>query len=288
MPGIVKLLAAVVSLARPYNALLPLLATAAGFGAAAGTNFTMLTVAMAACALIHSAITMWNDIEDQAVDELNGIHTISRLRQRGLYRQLKVAVVVLLALATALSWQLPMATIAFLACLIVLGWVYNARPFRASVRPLASMVVLAISYGLLPVAVGASLGPNPVSAIVLLLAVSWTAVRVSVSLLKDYKDAPGDAKAGKKTFLLVYGARRVATFSIGLGALGYLGVVATCAMARLGAGLLALLAVAAWLVFERTALLRSHSYAELGGVFRLCLRYQLVFDGLAAAWLITP
>jgi 4-hydroxybenzoate polyprenyltransferase len=150
------------------------------------------------------------------------------------------------------------------------------------------MAVLGVCYGFVPVAMGLSLGRGPVPATAWLLAGSWALGRLSLSLLKDYKDAPGDAAAGKKTFLLVYGGSWVAKASFWLAAVGYLGVLAACAGQVSSWRWLVLIGgTAGWLLLERRQLFVRHTYAELNGVFHRCLHYQLVFDGMVALCLIS-
>jgi 4-hydroxybenzoate polyprenyltransferase len=241
-----------------------------------------------AFALVHSAITIWNDLEDQAVDELNGIHDLATYRRLGWYRYVVMAVWLMVVAAALLALWLPYAIAVWLAVVGAMGWIYNARPVQASRRPVASMAILALCYGFVPVAIGISLGPGTVPAAAWLLAAGWTAGRLSLSLLKDYKDARGDAAAAKKTFLLVYGGRWVARSSFWLAVVGFAGCLGAFAWLAPDPGRIVLLGVVAgWLVLERRRLFLQHTYAELNGVFHRCLHYQLAFDGLMVVCLIT-
>jgi 4-hydroxybenzoate polyprenyltransferase len=186
---------------------------------------------------------------------------------------------------------LPLLTNIALVALVVCGWIYNAAPLRLSRRPVASIVVLFLAYGILPFCIGVGLGNVNGHGLLpfILLGSGWGLLRASLSLLKDYKDAAGDAAFGKRTFLLRYGATKVWQYSIGLCATGFvLVIVAVWLLGVSIAGLAALAAVAGWLLYERTALIgKNKSYLELNQTFHKCLHYQLIFDSLVLVWLVS-
>lgn len=272
-------------LSRPTNAILPALAVLAGAYAADVFDARQIIFSSIAVVLLHSVVTIWNDIRDEPSDRLNGITRISTLRSRHGLPALYACVLLALGVTVSLIAWLPVKTDLLLALFMLLAWAYNDKPVQASRRPVASIAILAITYALIPFLIGT--GVARLSWQVVLLAVGWTCVRGSLSLLKDYKDAPGDAKAGKKTFLLVFGHSRVARVSFALAAIGYvlcIAMVEVLADNSIQAGE-TLAVTAGWLLYERRLLFRLQDYAPLNRLFHSLLTYQIIFDGLAIAWL---
>jgi len=282
----VKSLRAYLSVARLNNAVLPAVGIFTGFVSASGRSYALLVLTILMFVLVHSVVTIWNDIADEAGDRFNDITRLSAIKKAGAYRGLVFWVWSSLAAIVAISWFLPGGTKLLLLASLVLGWLYNVRPVQASHRPLLSIVVLALAYGAVPFALGISLGHLGVAAACLLA--SWTIGRGSLSLLKDYKDAKGDVQAKKRTFLLVYGGTLTARWSFGLAVGSYAVstlVVAFNAPSPLQAAPLCLAAV--WLLYERFRLFKESQYAGLDQVFHDCVKYQLLFDVLVAICLRT-
>jgi 4-hydroxybenzoate polyprenyltransferase len=274
-----------VRLSRPYNALLPTVAIAAGYIIADGESTTRFLLTVVLFFVLHGVVTIWNDFEDEAGDKLNGVHRLAAVRKAGDYRRyiwwMRALVIACAVAGLWLGWRSEVLLIAYL----LVSWLYNSRPARLSRRPLGSMICMFLAYGLLPFALGAILGDWRWQ--VGVLAVSWSCMRLSLSLLKDYKDAPGDAKASKKTFLLVYGGRAVARTSIAFLVIGLAGIMSVALSLHPSWLLAVIVAAAIWLVYERFELFRHTEYAGLHAVFKAGLGYQLAFDVLVTVWLRT-
>lgn len=282
-----RYVAALSELARPYNSLLPL--TLVFIGAQlGGANVWYTLVAILTVLGVHSAVTIANDIEDEAVDKTNN-RNLKSITLLGKKRAWVIVWVMLVAsVLLGIIW-LPLGCTYLLLIIIAISWAYNSRPLQLSRRPIFSIVALGVCYGMVPFLIGFLAGGR----------LSWYAVgisiflaigRASLSMLKDYKDAVGDAKHKKKTFLLVFGRTRLRTLSITFAALGYGGVIAGfMAFRSEWVWLFALLAVAvaAWLIYERTKLSPEASYATLNERFHRCLHYELVFYGVLALWAVT-
>lgn len=275
-----------IKLSRPYNALLPLVALVAGYTIADAQHTAKLILVMAIFAVLHGVVTIWNDIEDEAGDKFNGITRMAAVRAAGHRRHYIITISILSAVSLLLgAIVLPFFATVLLCGYLVIGWLYNSRPARLCARPIGSMVVMWLGYGFVPFALGASLGHW--SGEVVVLGLAWATARLSLSLLKDYKDAKGDAKAAKKTFLLVYGHRRTAQLSFRLLVLSLATILKITARHHGGLGLLALIAAAIGLVFARAQLFRHDDYKSLHAVFRDGLQYQLLFDVAVVTWLRT-
>lgn len=274
-----------VTLARFDNAVLPAVAVIAGAAASGRVATASLVLRLVALVLAHSAVTVWNDIADEAGDAYNGIHRIAAVKRAGAYPGLVCLTWLSAAAGVLLIMWLPPDVRVVLIVLLAAGWAYNAPPLRASRRPVASIAVLALTYGLLPFLAGSGL--RGLGWQVWLLAAGWTCVRASLSLLKDYKDAVGDAAAGKKTFLLVYGNTRTLRLSMLLSITGYAAAAAMTGDLSRDAvpATVTVGAAALWLLYERRRLFAERTYTQLNRRFHALLEYELVFDCLAVVWL---
>ena len=282
-----KGVAAFLKLARFENSLLPVIALVAGFTAVKSDNYPKLILIILVLLLAHSIVTIWNDIADQVGDKHNNITRIGDLKRSGTYSTLQWLVGCSVVCIIVALLFLPNITKGLACVSLLLGWAYNVRPVQASYRPIPSIVLLSLAYGLIPFLMGASFGS--INWPVIFLATGWTVGRGSLSLLKDYKDAHGDAVADKRTFLLVYGGTLTARLSFGLALMSYavcVGLVATQAQHTFTAAVL-LSIVAVWLLYERARLFSAHKYGKLNQIFHDCIRYQLIFDGLVVVCLRT-
>lgn len=278
-----------VGLTRPANAVQPLLFVVIGTVFQGGSLADVrLYAALLAMLLVHGAVTMWNDVEDIEIDRRNKVTTPLTAGQVSVSTVRKWIVGQCL-IAALLCLVLPWASSVLLGLCVVLGWAYNASPLWLSRRPVASVVVLALSYGVFPLLIGAGLVGWTFE--VLSLSIAWGASRVSLSLLKDYKDAVGDAQSDKRTFLLVFGHRAVRAWSVAL-ALGSNIVVVGIVAAHVydatwlsygGLALVLSVAVVAW----RLRLFTLGTYGQFNDVFHQSLWLQLAFDGVCLLWLIS-
>jgi 4-hydroxybenzoate polyprenyltransferase len=282
-----KGLVAYFKLARVENAILPMFALVAGFTITKAADYTRLALAALVLILVHSVLTIWNDIADEAGDTHNNITRMSDLRNSGDYDVLRLFIggsvcIIILALIF-----LPNTSKLLVSMSLLLGWAYNVPPIHGSHRPVLSIVLLGLAYGTIPFLLGASLGH--IGLTTFYLAVGWTLGRSSLSLLKDYKDATGDAVAKKRTFLLVYGGTLTAKLSFSLALLGYAisAIIVVTQVQHTLTTILLLGGVAAWLLYERTRLFKAKHYNSLDQIFHDCLKYQLVFDGLVILCLRT-
>lgn len=279
---------AILLLSRPANVVHPLLLVIIGVimsGAAYDTAVFYLTLSV--LAFVHSAVTIWNDVEDVVVDRRNHVRTILTDGYVS-GKAVRWTAYGLLAIAGVIAVFLPPLSWGVIALFIILGWMYNAPPFQLSRRPIASMVVLAITYGFLPILIGASLGEITLQ--IILLAFFYGVSRMSLSLLKDYKDVVGDAQSDKRTFLLVYGHRNVRRLSMAAAIIGNAAIIYSIS-GNIPEGAIGLYygvlgALYALTLFWRYKLFTRESYKELNEVFHQCLYVQLILDGVVVVWLM--
>ena len=219
-------------IARPGNAMLAVMAFCVGyFLVHKVVSWPDFATALGIIFCVHSAITIQNDREDVAIDRINAsrtpLHAGGMTLEEARYLEWAfTAVAIVLALYNPGVHLLP------LVVWLAVGWVYNRQPFGFSRRPLLSIVTLGVAYAVIPVAYGVRLGANQWSALEGIAIALWFLRRMSVSILKDYKDEKGDRAMGKRTFYLVYGHRRTALVSIIMSALAFAGIWVMAAYIR--------------------------------------------------------
>ncbi len=278
-----RYITAVVVLIRPYNSLLPLSALYIG-GAIVGASTQLISIGMIILFAAHSALTLANDIEDIEVDVSNGRDVTN---YRLVRKNLALSIVVLLVaggFVTSLV-LLPVEFSVLFLISLVLSWAYNSKPLQLSRRPISSIVILGICYGMIPLLMGVALN-SVLTGSVLVLGLFFGVGRASLSILKDYKDARGDAKHGKKTFLLSYGRTNVQRVSIMLAFVGYAGTIVTIFCISNSVSIWSLICgvIAVYLLMQRLRLKPAKSYEMLNRQFHLCLHYELAFYGALAIW----
>lgn len=278
-------------LARLQNIALPSLIIVATYFASdhasrEARSIWPLVLSIAAYIALHTLVTIWNDIRDADVDALNNTPRYEQAVASGHKPFIVGGLSACVVTAIACMWSLPIYTHVCLLVFLVVGWLYNNPPVQTSRKPLASQVSLLTAYGLLPALIGITLG-NSYTLATLTLGASLAIARGSLSLLKDYKDAAGDAKGGKKTFLLVYGGKRTAQLSVLAATIGYIGTILSLTVIIPNNRLttVALITVGAWLIGQRARLLKHQAYQDLNRIFHNCLRYEVLFVGLAAVCL---
>lgn len=274
-----------IRLMRLQNAIHPLIGIAVGYTVVSGDSVYTLGCVLALFLVLHSIVTVWNDLEDEDVDALNKVSIVATVRSQGTYRDITALLVILAIISLVLCLFLPLAALLWCLLFLCIGWLYNAKPVQASRKPIGSMFAMWLGYGVVPFALGASFGQ--ISGSVIALGLGWSLSRLSLSILKDFKDATGDAKAQKRTFLLVFGTTKVIWLSL-VGVFAGLAIIIAVVTTMVSVyKLLGLVALACWLIYERTKLLKKQTYGQLNQVFHHCLRYQLLFDGAILLCLIT-
>ncbi|MEO8691380.1 MAG: UbiA family prenyltransferase [Candidatus Saccharimonas sp.] len=282
-----EIISAIWRISRPYNSLIPLLLLYIG-ATLVGASDWMIVVGMVILFVLHSVATIANDVEDMAIDKANkrDVSVISSITKRQAWWILGLITVATIIVSAVF---LNLLFTFMLLYLLVLSGAYNMRPQQLSRRPISSIVVLGICYGMLPLLMGASLGTlMPFNAI--LLSVFLAISRTSLSMLKDYKDASGDAAHHKRTFLLVYGRTRVRQVSVALAAIGYAGTIIMSGLLLGGQfwpwGVVSI-ALALWLLVERLRLSPTKSYRVLNVQFHRSLQFEALFYGAIAIWATT-
>jgi 4-hydroxybenzoate polyprenyltransferase len=168
---------------------------------------------------------------------------------------------------------------------------YNARPLRLSRKPVASIAVLGLCYGLLPLVYGFTQHGGGLTRALVIVGGLWFLQRVSTSIMKDFKDAKGDKLFGKKTFYLVYGRRAIAWVSNSFSLVAYIGIIAfllyNFSLSVLSITLCAVASAAAVRnIIIRLRLFTVPDEKTLAGIFSKSFIYQNQFDAIILLCLI--
>lgn len=165
------------------------------------------------------AVTI-NDIADFDVDAVNLPQAKDRPLQNGSASKHQLRVVAgcsaLGVLIGGLILGIPVA--AFGVFVVVLAWVYSMPPIRISYRGILAPLLLPIGYIIFPMMIAPLHGGVGLSTGYMLLVAGLYLVFTSRVMLKDYRDVKGDAKYGKRTFLLRagHGATTVTSATLAL------------------------------------------------------------------------
>lgn len=168
--------------------------------------------------------TIQNDIEDLAIDKVNSPSKALASGKLSIEEASAFNNIILVGLLALSLYHFPHHLIFVL--MLGLIWLYNKPPFFLSRRPIASIVVLALAYSTVPLLYGYYLNFGlALNSDLLYLVLLWFLVRISIAILKDYKDARGDKAYNKRTFYLTYGHRYTALVSIICFSVGCVGIL---------------------------------------------------------------
>jgi geranylgeranylglycerol-phosphate geranylgeranyltransferase len=221
-------LPALIQLARPANQLLVALAVLLG-GWIVGADWldSQLWLAALSTLLALGAGNAWNDLQDQAEDTIN---RPERPLPSGRVSQVAASIFAwLLALASlASAWPLGLPLyLTVLSCLALLYW-YACRGKQSGLAGNLAIALLsgfALVFGAL--AVGADRIWN-----VLPPALLAAGTHLGREWAKDLEDAEGDQSAGRKSWALSQGAKRIRTVLLGLLILLALAALGLAALSR--------------------------------------------------------
>lgn len=274
-----------IKLSRLFDSAFPLVSLFIGATVVGQLNSPSLFLLIPLIVILNSVAMIWNDIEDRQVDADNGRPELAKSSIALLHR-LKMYIVILVGVSLILAWLVNITTFVFALATLSIIWVYNSKPFQVSRRPIMSIAVLSGAGAFLPYLFGLSLGNIEIYALV--AGIFWWLGRVSLSILKDYKDVRGDARHHKKTFLLCYGVRKVALVSVISLIIGYLGfIVLTYRLSNTMWVLPVLFIGVGFFIYMRRALFDSKAtYSQFDRVFREIAQYQLLLDVGVVLWLI--
>lgn len=228
-------------------------------------------------ALAYAAVQ--NDMEDIAIDRINS-PTKALVAKKISVRQAKIVSDLLLIGLLAFSLYNFPHHLFFGLIMLFFIWAYNKSPLLFSHRPVASIIVLALMYAVVPLSYGYYLGQSfTMNYYLIVLLISVFLVRISITILKDFKDALGDRDQGKNTFFLIFGTRITAIVSLTTACLGYLGVIFTVfLLSKSWLTLILLAPIALWTILIRLHLFRTNNRQTLTKIFYQTFFKQNLFN----------
>lgn len=153
--------------------------------------------------------TSINDLADYEIDKINlkGVAERPLVNKQASRSQVTKLAVISGGLALLTGFLLNYKIGLLVAACLVLNYIYSMPPLKISHRGVLAPLLLPLGYVVLPFLVGAwAIGG-------LISDDGWvilTAIYISFIgriILKDFRDVKGDAKFGKRTFLLRYGRK---------------------------------------------------------------------------------
>lgn len=223
-------------LSRPLNTIQPIIIILFGYVLVGGNLLTKtydfkLLFTICILFIIHSTITILNDIQDRDIDIDNGVSTLITRSNNDKNRLRRYVLGLVLITSWLASFFISVATFWLIGCIMLGSIFYNFAPVYGSRRPIISIGLLSILYGALPFLIGATINQNQSLSIshIPLLALGWGLLQGSLSILKDFKDISGDKKNGKITFLIRFGKLSTITTSHLLSIAGILFILTTTA-----------------------------------------------------------
>ena len=272
---------AVVDLFRPENVVTPALSIVIGALLSSAHDWSGLIERLIILALLHSAATLYNDIQDMDVDKLNHRQGALHDHTLSLYQSKKVvAVLVVAAIILAIIRPHAILQLSLVVMTVALSLLYDLPRFRFSRRPILSIIILGLCYGALPLFSGFIVSGGVLSGSFYALMALWFLQRGSISMLKDYKDVVGDKLVGKETFYLHFGAKVTAWVCVMSSIIGYSGVIVWLLFEHKlsSPALIAICLMAIIGIIKRTKLLGTTNEKELNRIFHRCLSWQNTFE----------
>lgn len=277
-----------IRLSRPFDVMYPILSLFIGIALAGQLNNHQVYLLILVVALLNSCAMIWNDIEDKQIDNDNGRNEIISSSIK-LIQRLKAYTLLMILLALIISYSINIYAFLLSMITVLVIWIYNSMPIRASRRPIMSIIILSCAGAFLPYILGLTIDPQKFSWHMLIAGLFWWFARMSLSVLKDYKDAWGDAKNHKKTFLLKYGARWVAKISTACLIIGYGGFILYIPQSTASSLMLAfaLILGIGFMAYVRFDLFNPKAtYSQLANKFRIIAQTQIILELGIFLWLI--
>lgn len=277
-----------VDLLRIYNASAAVLAFAIGFVYSRNPFGYTFFLGAIFIVLAHCVVTIDNDIEDIEIDQVNDSEKILPQKLISL-NEAKLFKNFLLASILVLLFLFPSTyNFLFVASCLALGWIYNKPPFQISRnRPILSILLLGLTYTALPYLYGVKLSGLEFNISILLIVFFLFLQRISISMLKDFKDEIGDKQFKKQTLYLKVGKRAIVRMSLFFSIISYLGIFTTFFIFK-STNLFLLFPVIFSVsnILDRFKLLKTNQNDKLNNIFRLSFFGENRFELIFLLWLI--
>lgn len=233
---------------------------------------------------IHAASA--NDYADRFIDAVNipGAQYRPLLNQRLSARELWLIHGIAGALSILLASYFGIAGVALVSVILFFDYAYSFRPFYIAGRGILSQLMLPLAYVILPFTLGTWSSQQTLGYNWLLMIGIYIGFAARL-FLKDFRDTKGDAKYGKRTFLVRHGVAATCLTS-GLFAVVSFILIASALGNNLGVSMALLLlhVVALLLLVELRGTKDNQSFKTIGtlakigniSIIVLLLHYVLV------------
>ena len=270
-----------VEIIRPYNMLSRVLIFSIGFFWINNNNGIWGDYFIGILVLIlgFAFATIQNDIEDLPIDRINSPDKALASGRLHLQEAINFNYIILISLLALSLYHFPHHIVPVLIMLSV-SWLYNKPPFILSRKPFMALIILGLMYSTVPLLYGYYLRNGEYFGVSFLyLIICWFFLRVSIVLLKDFKDSKGDREYGKKSFYSSFGTARTIWVSMIFFCLSSVGIMSILFYSK-KLGILAILPALFILkdFYVRSKLFRAPSTKELTGLFYKIYLGQNQFD----------
>jgi len=194
-----------VELVRPYNAMTIVVAFCIGyFFTNVHVSFYNFILGILSILLAHSIATIQNDINDYEIDKINSPDKPLTGGKISI-KEAKTFSWILLSILGFIAVVGFPKHFFFIFIILLICWLYNNPPFLLSRKTFWPLIILASMYSVVPMLYGYFLKNSIITSGFLCIVMVWFLLRISISILKDFKDEKGDLIFKKKTFYLTYG-----------------------------------------------------------------------------------
>lgn len=211
-----------IDLIRPYNATTIVLAFCIGyFFKNNSIDTATLILGIAVIILTHSIATIQNDINDIEIDKVNSPEKALASGKISINKAKKFSNILLL-FVLAISFWGNIIHIIFISIILLISWLYNSSPFFISRKTYSPLIILALMYSVIPMLYGYILKNGMINSNIIYITIAWFFLRISISILKDFKDEKGDSMFNKNTFYLTHGKKITIFVSLFFSIISYL------------------------------------------------------------------
>lgn len=189
------------------------------FGTFISQEYSATISVLVGLAFWYIAGTAYNDYADYEIDKINLPRDTQRPLIQGAISRNNLLLLAHTAscislVSIATTRNLPLLVL--FTSLVLLNIAYSLRPLQISHRAALAPMLLPLGYVILTVNAGFFLVHTPYTITTYALVAAMYLHFMSRIVLKDYRDVQGDAKAGKRTLVLVRGNQFVAQLAIAL------------------------------------------------------------------------
>ena len=249
-----------------------------------GASWVDFSVGVISVFLIHSFATVRNDINDYEIDRMNSPRKPLSSGQIDFRTARNFSLILFFILLCIAILAFPIGS-TFIILMVVLAALYNERPLFLSRKPFGSLIILALMYSSLPFLYGYCLTHSQLTLAVIITVVAWFILRLSISVLKDFKDAKGDALFNKKTFYLSFGKKATIIFSLIAGVIGIFGILYAATTIELSWWLVIALFLGIYNIWLRWRLFEADD-KKLKSLFHAIFFGQNQFDLTYLLWIL--